>query len=691
MSRLRFYFFVILVFLPISSTQDLRAANRTKDLPPVYRHWIEVEVPYIITAEERKTFLSLTTDAQRDSFIDGFWKVRNPDLGSSVNSYKEEHYRRLSYVNDNFGDPRYEDGWRTDRGRMYIILGPPKQRAQYHDVGNVKPMEIWFYQADTPALPPYFYLLFYRPSPSEDFRLYSPRFDTPVKLCSTGETRNDPVRALKIIRDSLGEEVARTTITLLPTEHANTKEFEPSMESEALLNTISDLPDNPVTIQRLEANRMRERVTTSVFLGGEDASFSYEIFRDDRSRMTLSYLFSMKYANASLIGTRKDGSNYYDLTLRTDVLTSAGKPAYEQEDRLTGNVSQAQAEVARKKRFAAEARLPITPGSYNLVITLTNNLDKTATRQHASVTVLAPKPGSIAFSNLLAYAAPAAVPDPQNQLPFSGSHFRFTPRGAQNVYLRQGDKLPLVFQLWLDPKTAASPAPEKIHLHYVFGSIVASHDEASQVDEDVNADNRDQAGNLLTGHTLDTSALLPGSYQVVVSAKREGEQKTVYATLNLHVAAAADYVDEWTAYGPADPEGEALDDYKRGLSAEAQGADADAQAAYKRSLAEGSGDPRSLDSLAVLLAHNGMTDQLAALSQEPVLTKMAANPSTLLAITGALNKTGNPKAAARLLEDQITLQPPSIDLYNALADACQATGNTTRANEVRALAANLKK
>jgi GWxTD domain-containing protein len=650
-----------------------------------------VEVPYIITAEERKAFLTLTSDAQRDSFIDSFWKVRNPDPNSSVNTYKEEHYRRLAYANETFGDVRYENGWRTDRGKMYIILGPPKQRAKYNDVGNVRPMEIWFYQADTPALPSFFYLLFYKRSASEDYRLYSPTYDGPVRLCSTGETRNDPVRALGILRKGLGEEVARTAVTLLPDEHVDFQEFQPSMESEALLSLLNDLPDNPINKQRLAANRARESVTTSVFLGGESASLNFETFRDERGLMTLSDLLELRYAEPNLIGTRKDGSNYYDMTLRTDIVTSAGKLAYTQEDRLTGNLTAAQAEAARKKRFGAEARLPLAPGNYSVVATLTNNVDKSATRTHANVTVPAPKSDSLALSGLLAYAAPAGVPDPHSQLPFSGSHFRFTPRGAQDVYLRQGEKLPLVFQLWLDPKTAASTAPEKIHLHYVFGSIAASHDAASQDDEDVDAGNRDQAGNLLTGHTLDTSNLLPGFYQVVVSAKREGEQRAAYATLNLHVTAPADLIDSWTAYGPSDPGGEAADDLKRGLSAEAQGSDAQAQAAFQRALTESQADMRALDSLAALLSNKGMTEQLAALSEQPVLAKNAASPSTLLTIAGALNKTGNPKAVVRLLETQIALQPPRIDLYNALADACQAVGNTGRAREVRAMAANLTK
>lgn len=429
----------------------------------------------------------------------------------------------------------------------------------------------------------------------------------------------------------------------------------------------------------------------SVFTGGDDSTVNYDSFRDDRGRMTLSYLLSKQFADPHLVGTRKDGSTYYDLTLRTNVLTAGGKPVYAQEDLLTGNLTPAQAEVARKKRFCAEARLPLVPGNYIVVTTLTNRVDGTASRQRSSVTVPAIKSQGIALSGLLAYTTPAAVPDPKDELPFSGSHFRFTPRGAQNVYISQGERLPVVFQLWLNPKSAETPAPQKIHLHYVFGSVAVSHDEATQENEDVDAENRDDAGNLLTGHTLDTSSLPPGAYQVVVGATPEGEQRTAYATLNLHVAPAADYVGTWTAYGSADPGGEALDDLKRGLSAEAQGADADAEAAYGRALAESPGYMRPLDNLAALLAREGATDRLAALSKLPILEKTAASPGTLLLIAQALDKNGNPKAIVKMLEAQIALQPPSVDLYTVLADACQATGNKNRADELRNLAANLKK
>ena len=647
-----------------------------------------------MSSQEKKEFLMLTNDAQRDSFIDTFWRIRNPEPGSQTNTYKEEHYKRLAYANEHYGSVAVQDGWRTDKGRMYIILGPPKQVMTYLAARNVRPMEIWFYESPSQALPPYFNIVFYRRSAGEDFSLYSPISDGPVRLASSAlEDMNDQKRSLDTIRKSLGDEVARTTVSLLPSEPVDLRSdnYEPSMSSDMLLSQIAGLPDNPLTTEMLNQNRARERVTTSIFVGGQDAIISYDSFRDENGRMTLSYLMLMMFPTPKLVGARSDGSLYYDVTLRTDIVTASGKPVYSQEDRMTADLTTAQAAVARKKRFGAEARLPLVPGSYTLQATLTNNVDQVATRQRATVTVPQPNSQNIGISGLLAYTAPAGVPDPRNALPFSGSHFRFTPRGSQNVYIRQGEKLPVAFQLWLDPKTVAiGNTSEKIKMHYVFGSIGAVHSDPVREDEELDAANRDDAGNLLSGHTLDTSELAPGNYQIAVSAARDGEQKTAYATLSVHVAPANEYVETWTAYGPADQGGVASDEVKRGLAAEAQGANTDAQSAYRRALTAGPTDMQTLDLLTALLQRQDMTDQLVELSRTPILEKSAANPATLLVLAQALNKSGNPKAIVRLLETQIALQPPSVDLYTALANACVATGNKERANELRNLAAKVK-
>jgi GWxTD domain-containing protein len=694
---------VVRVLLLVLLVSFAHAADRSKDLPPRYRHWLNEEVNYIIDSTERKQFLVLTTDTQRDQFIDEFWRVRNPDPNSATNSYKDEHYRRLTYANEHYGSAEVQDGWRSDMGHMYIVLGEPKQRMTYPVARNVRPMEIWFYGAENPALPPFFYLLFYKRSIGDQFTLYSPYADGPAKLITGLEALNDQKRAIEQLRKSLGDEVAKISLSLLPSEQVNYDDYTPSLSSDVLLNMIQGLPDNPLTQEQLNQNRLREHVTISVMLGDPGLSLSYDVFRDEEGRQTLSYLLSMSLPDPRIIGDRPDGTSYYDMSLRTSIQTTDGKPVYEQEDELTGNLTAAQADVAKKKKFGAEGRVPLSPGTYVVTATLTNNLNKVGSRQHVTVVVPTVNAKGVKLSGLLAYRAPAAVPDPHGQLPFSVSGLRFTPRGAQSVYIREGDKLPLVFQMWLEPHPAdknqsmGTPDPnatptaneDKVHLKYVYGVVSAVHDSPTEENDDVDVKNVDKAGNLLTGHTVDTSLLTVGNYRLVVGATRTGTPQTAYAEMTIHVEPPSGFTDAWTAFGPTSG-GEAVDDLKRGISAEAVGADADAQKWYMRSLAEHAPDTRPLDKLAALLARRGQTDDLAALSQQPILAQTAASPKTLVTIAGALEKNGNPKGAVKMLDAQIKLQPPSVELYGAMADACQASGDNSRANEMRKLASGVK-
>jgi len=96
-----------------------------KELASPYKKWLDEDVVYIITPEERSAFLHLSTNEEREQFIEQFWQRRNPDPDSPENTYKEEHYRRIAYANEHFasGIP----GWKTDRGRIYIMWGPPDE------------------------------------------------------------------------------------------------------------------------------------------------------------------------------------------------------------------------------------------------------------------------------------------------------------------------------------------------------------------------------------------------------------------------------------------------------------------------------------------------------------------------------------------------------------------------------------
>jgi GWxTD domain-containing protein len=111
-----------------------REKDLYNELDSAYKKWLNEDVVYIISSEERSSFLHLNTNEEREQFIEAFWQRRNPDQDSPENSFKEEHYRRIAYTNEHYasGIP----GWKTDRGRIYIMWGPPDETDSHPSGGT---------------------------------------------------------------------------------------------------------------------------------------------------------------------------------------------------------------------------------------------------------------------------------------------------------------------------------------------------------------------------------------------------------------------------------------------------------------------------------------------------------------------------------------------------------------------------
>jgi GWxTD domain-containing protein len=113
-----------------------------------FAKWLNEDVVYIIIDQERTAFLKLTSDEEKQHFIEQFWLRRDPTPGTPENEYKEEHYRRMAYANEHFQTHSGRPGWQTERGHMYITYGPPNQ-IDRHDHGDAQtpyPFETWRYR-----------------------------------------------------------------------------------------------------------------------------------------------------------------------------------------------------------------------------------------------------------------------------------------------------------------------------------------------------------------------------------------------------------------------------------------------------------------------------------------------------------------------------------------------------------------
>jgi GWxTD domain-containing protein len=134
-----------------------RERNVKTEKSKIFQKWLNEDVSYIITDEEKRAYKKLRTDEEREQFIEQFWRRRDPDPDTETNEYLEEHYERIAYANQHFasGIP----GWKSDRGRIYIMYGPPHEkethptggqydRPSYHGGGSTTtyPFEVWFYR-----------------------------------------------------------------------------------------------------------------------------------------------------------------------------------------------------------------------------------------------------------------------------------------------------------------------------------------------------------------------------------------------------------------------------------------------------------------------------------------------------------------------------------------------------------------
>ncbi|MEJ7713818.1 MAG: GWxTD domain-containing protein [Pyrinomonadaceae bacterium] len=158
--------FALKMVVPATFAQDKKGQTQSpedrerkvkKEINQAYKKWIEQDVAYIITSEEKNAFKKLQTDEEREQFIEAFWRRRDPDPDTDENEYREEYYERIAYANERFtsGIP----GWKTDRGRIYITWGKADEVETHPSGGSYErpshqgggstttyPFEVWFYR-----------------------------------------------------------------------------------------------------------------------------------------------------------------------------------------------------------------------------------------------------------------------------------------------------------------------------------------------------------------------------------------------------------------------------------------------------------------------------------------------------------------------------------------------------------------
>jgi GWxTD domain-containing protein len=506
----------------------LAAQRRKEEMPAKYKKWLDEEVVYIITEDERKAFLRLTEDRARDAFIEDFWAIRNPVRSESTNPYKEEHYNRIQYANEHFGRQSNTAGWLTDMGRAWILFGKPVSQTRFIGLGQVYPCELWFYSntSGDPSLPPFFYLLFYMPGDIGEYRFYRPYLNGPMELVrgSQFNTNKDVFNFLS----NYGGDLARAAFTLIPNDPIDTQTYKPIMTSDMLVSRIQNLANDPYNVGRIRQLRALHESVRSFFLVADQRPLDLTsiVLTDPTGQSWIDYSVSVDVPE---LGIPAPDNQNLNIVLSYQLKAETGDVIVEDLQQRTYPAFEATDGQKRFKPFQIAGRIPVIPGKYRLDVELHQNNSGKSFRGFQNIVVAGTDAVAISGPLLVSSVEQVAKPDGATPFQYFGSQFH---PAARRQFTAES-QCRVLLQL-----TAPVP-PADYEIEYVLAHTQL-RDARRTITETVHA-SQFRNGRLLESKALPLAGLAEGDYRLVVNMRRIDNPDVVAASTNtgLHLVANA--------------------------------------------------------------------------------------------------------------------------------------------------------
>jgi GWxTD domain-containing protein len=413
------------VFIPFAAL--LRAGQakvNPKDLPATYQDWLKL-VTYIIRDKERDVFLHLTADRERDLFIQAFWRLRDPTPGTPENEFMTEHTKRFQEANRRFRFGSAREGWMTDRGRIYIILGPPINKEFIAGDMDVYPAEIWSYYGDTDkGLPVHFELVFYQYKNAGEFKLYDPVSDGPARLLVKGMTDYAPSDYQSMYQELFKKQpdLATVCLSIIPGEIP--VGFQPSLQSTLYMAAIQESPKKGLDESYATHFLNYKGVVSTEYLTNYMKSTG-------QAAIVFDPLTGLAFCDFAVVPERLSLDYYspkgeYFCAFQIDVSLRAGEKTifqYGKEYPLT--IPESQLKDTEGMGFSIADSFPIIEGRYHLTVLLRNTAGKEFTVFESDVDVPpADGPPRIVGPALGVKLAEAPA---GTRLPFQAEHKKLNP------------------------------------------------------------------------------------------------------------------------------------------------------------------------------------------------------------------------------------------------------------------------
>jgi GWxTD domain-containing protein len=273
--------------------------KKTYDL----KDWVDGPVRYISTYDEVKQFKSLKTDQERNHFIYKFWRRRDPSPLTISNEFRIQFWDRVVIANQHF-DESSKPGWKTDRGKIFIMAGPPNEIEPIPDpepslrrsdmrsasVSGHRGLERWIYEG-FPSLKAsnYIVVAFYRDATGEYRISYNPAHFAKVApgIIPSSDNYPDPQAPAKSDtqegqtdeEDTRAEEAEQQ----LDGAIARTEEIEKLNAISQFTYDLAEIADTP-----FEEDLLQERIRTFEFFEQMQGSIDFTIFQDANSHPYLN-------------------------------------------------------------------------------------------------------------------------------------------------------------------------------------------------------------------------------------------------------------------------------------------------------------------------------------------------------------------------------------------------------------------
>ena len=479
--------------------------NVKPELKKAYKDWLEKDVTYVITDEERKAFKKLATDDERERFIEEFWRRRDPDPDTDENEFKEEYYERIAYANEHFasGIP----GWKSDRGRIWIMYGKPDERETHPSGGNYErpsyegggstttyPFEVWFYRY-LAGVGSGIEIEFVDPTGSGEYRIArSPdEKDAMLNIPGAGLTLSEQL--------GLTSKADRVSGVSSIGNNNYTREQDSPFSRLQLLADLSRPP-------QVKFNDLASAVNTGVI---EENPLNFEVrvdfFRQSDERVITA--ITIQVENKDLVFQDSGGLQQARINIFGRITSVAGRRAGVFEDPVITTATPEELTDARGRKSAYQKAVALPPGTYKVDVIVRDVASGATGVRHIALPVPKYDPQKLSTSTLVLAAKLENMGDRPAVGQFVIGQAKVIPN-VSGIY-RRGEPVGVYMQVYNAGIDQTTLRPS-VDVEY---ALMKDGKEVGKQAEDWRGMS-DSGQRLTLARLIDTRQLSPGEYELAI-------------------------------------------------------------------------------------------------------------------------------------------------------------------------------